>query len=368
MVGTRHTTNEVIPMIRMEWTPDAVHILLKTPARLAETDPWRGWLQARGGIATVRALLRTLPLTTAQHRLMQVLLDHPGASVARYQAELGLERSAFHAHKKRLITDLVTLLNDLPPVPAAAPPAPAPPIRSTLPAPLTALIGRAHEVAATISLLHRPDVRLVTLTGLGGSGKTRLSIQVASDLQAVFADGVMFVPLAAITDPDLVIPSIARHLDIPHDQHDDPLAAIQARLHDRHLLLVLDNLEHVVAAAPMVVQILTAAPRVKILTTSRILLHVSGEHIVRIPPLSSPALEVLPDPAAILTYDAVRLFIARGQAVYPELALTAATLAATPESARILMGCRCRSNWRRSAAASSRRRKFWLPWRIAASS
>ena len=140
---------------------------------------------------------------------------------------------------------------------------------------LTTFIGRERELASVARLMS--SHRLVTLTGPGGVGKTRLAIRVAAHVAPGFADGTLFVPLAAVTDPQLVSISIARRLGIPETSASEPLERIQHSLRDKNLLLVLDNFEHLIAAAEQFPKMLVACPRVRILATSRSALHISGE-------------------------------------------------------------------------------------------
>ena len=174
---------------------------------------------------------------------------------------------------------------------------------SALPVPLTPLIGRAREVAAVCSALEQPSVRVLTLTGPGGIGKTRLALQVAAELEPTFADGVVFVDLAPIRDPALVLTTIANVLGIPDVAGHTRLARLQTALRQRQLLLLLDNFEQVVAAARVVGELLTAAPRVKVLLTSRAVAGVYGEHDFPVPPLPLPDLQ---RPAAPRPLDAGR--------------------------------------------------------------
>jgi len=191
-----------------------------------------------------------------------------------------------------------------------------------LPIQPTPFIGREKEVDAVHHLFLREDVRLVTLTGPGGVGKTRMALHVAEQLRAHFADGVWFVSLAPISDPDLVIPTIAQTLGLWEAGERSLLEQLQVFLRERQVLLLLDNFEQVVRAAMHVANLLTICSYLKVLVTSREVLHVRAEREFPVPTLSLPDPKRLPDLVALSQYEAVALFIQRAQAARPEFQVT----------------------------------------------
>jgi predicted ATPase/tRNA A-37 threonylcarbamoyl transferase component Bud32 len=203
--------------------------------------------------------------------------------------------------------------------------------QGTLPIQLTPFIGREQEVAAAGHLLRREEVRLLTLTGPGGIGKTRLSLQMAAELSESFAGGVFFVDLAPLRNPALVLSTIAQTLSIQEAAGQSLLERLKEGLRQKQLLLLLDNFEQVLSAAVQVADLLAACPRLKVLVTSRERLHVRVEHEFAVPPLALPDLRHLADLAALSRAEAVALFLERAQATKPDFQLTPANARAIAE-------------------------------------
>jgi predicted ATPase/DNA-binding CsgD family transcriptional regulator len=276
---------------------------------------WRAY-QKRGGKLHRTYLGKSGVLTLERLRATAAMLagqDAGGGSLNGQEQTAGTSvsplASFYKAHRPHLQTPVANSVKARPSFP-------------DLPAPLTALIGREQEQAAVCRLLRQPEVRLVTLTGTGGVGKTRLGLQVTVDLLNDFADGVHFTSLAPISDPDLVIPTIAQTFDIKETDVQPLLDLLKASLQNKHLLLVLDNFEQILPAAPQLTDLLAFCPQLKLLVTSRSTLHVQGEHEFPVPPLAVPDLAQIPTLADLAQVETVRLFVERAKAIKADFALT----------------------------------------------
>ena len=207
-------------------------------------------------------------------------------------------------------------------------PAEFPPLKTlagrpnNLPTQPTPLVGREREVEEVCRWLHSKDVRLLTLTGPGGTGKTRLALQVGADLLEGFDDGVFFVSLAAVSDPELVPSTIAKPLGVKESAEQSLEESLEAYLQQKRLLLILDNFEQVLGGATKVGDLLGSCPNLKVLATSRIPLRIYGEQEYPVPPLELPDPMHLPPLERLTQYEAVRLFVERARAVKPDFEVT----------------------------------------------
>jgi predicted ATPase/class 3 adenylate cyclase len=203
-----------------------------------------------------------------------------------------------------------------------------PPLRTlearpnNLPLQPTPLVGRERGAREVAERLRGEEVRLLTLTGPGGTGKTRLALQASADLLEEFEDGVFFVAMATVTDPELVPSTIAEPLGIMESAGQSLIESLESYLHQKHMLLVLDNLEQVLDGVSVAGELVAACPNLKVLATSRIPLRLSAEQEYPVPPLSLPDPSVLPNLEVITQYEAVRLFVERARAIKVDFEVT----------------------------------------------
>jgi predicted ATPase/DNA-binding SARP family transcriptional activator len=282
------------------------------------------------------------------HRQLMRLLAQAGelsAALAHYEQyrrglaeDLGIApetatRALYESIKRCQAAESAPAGDSEPSIHTALDSAAALPTPHNLTAPLTPLVGRNQEQKAVQRLLRRPEVRLVTLTGTGGVGKTRLSQEIAAGLLGAFPDGVYFVSLAPTREPALISSIIARTLGLGEARARPVLEMLKAALRSKSLLLVLDNFEHVISAAPVVAELLGTCPRLKVLATSREVLNLSGEHEYVVPPLALPPHSVASvlSPAALTEYSAVEVFRQRAVAARHDFVLDEDSAAAVVE-------------------------------------
>jgi predicted ATPase/class 3 adenylate cyclase len=315
--------------------PDALEAAL-TAQQTIFAEPWdercrvrvrmalhTGAAEERGGDYFGPPLNRVARLLSAGHG-GQTLLSLPAQELARDTLPAGAQLEDLGERRLKDLFRPERVFQLLAPgLPAEFPPLRTlDAYRNNLPTQPTPLVGREREVGAVCEGLRRPEVRLLTLVGPGGTGKTRVGLQAAAELIEGFEGGVFFVALAALNDPALVASTVAQSLGVT-ETGDRPLEErLKEYLRNRETLLLLDNFEQVLEAAPLLEGLLGSAPRLKALATSRAALRLYGEHEFPVPPLELPDTRRLPEIEALAQYEAVRLFIERARAIKPDFAVT----------------------------------------------
>jgi len=304
------------------WDEQHLKALLRLPRyplRLIQQEPWQSWIECRGGVKAVLDHLSRCTLPQNQSDLLGMILAYPEASVQFYSDKLHISPRTYANHLSDLILMLLSCLNAW--TLDAQQDATSARQGINLPAPLTSLIGAEKAVAEATDLMRRPDVRLLTITGPGGVGKTRLAIQLAAELIHDFPDGVCFVPLASVNNPSLVTAEIARTLRLGKTYDQLLLDVLKVYLWGRQFLVILDNFEHLVTAAPVVTELLQVTPGLKVIVTSREILNLYGEYSFTVQPLALPDLQHLPPFEQLEECAAIRLFVERARAFLPGFAL-----------------------------------------------
>jgi predicted ATPase/class 3 adenylate cyclase len=312
----------------LEAALDAQRLLLKE--RGGESDPLRVRMALHMGVAEERdgdyfgpPVNRVARLLSAAHG-GQVLLSAATHEMVRDQLPAGIKLAELGEHRLKDLFRPERVFQLLAPdLPSEFPPLRTlDAYRNNLPLQATPLVGREKEVSEVRDLLGSEETRLLTLTGPGGIGKTRLALQAAADLLDDYPDGTFFAQLATLSEAELLLPAIAETLGV-RETGEQPLdESLKDYLSERRLLLLLDNFEQVLEAAPAVTELLAASPRLKVLATSRTSLRLYGEHVYPVPPLSMPDLKSPPSLERLTQYEAVGLFVERARAVKPDFSIT----------------------------------------------
>lgn len=282
---------------------------------LYEMITGRPAFQGRTPAEIMAAILRDQP-----ERIGLRMLQAPAPLIWIVERCLAKDPKQRYTSTRDLAHDLAAVRDRLADVPARH----SEPRPSNLPVQRTVFIGREREAADLGQLLSREDVRLVTLTGPGGIGKTRLAVQVARESANQFPDGVCFVALSAIGERGLIASTIAQAVAVHESGNQSPQESLKEYLSglNQPMLLLLDNFEHLVSAAPLIADLLSIGPKLKVIVTSQAPLHVYGEHEFPVPPLALPDLESIPPLEVLSRLPAVALFVERAQAVKRDFALT----------------------------------------------
>ncbi|GAB4488847.1 MAG: hypothetical protein Fur0016_20480 [Anaerolineales bacterium] len=302
----------------LTWDEPRLKALLQLPRaslNLLNEGALQTWLNERGGMAGVREYLRQCPSLTERERdLLQVILKHPNQTAEYYARLLSIGRNTYFRALEQLLPKLATYLN------AWQLRSPQASFTRHIPLPITSFIDPHGSVEAVVHLLAVRQVRLLTITGPGGVGKTRLAAQSANAL-APFFEQIAFISLSSISEPEQLLSQVAHALKIQQISERSVYDVVAANLQIANTLLILDNFEHLIAAATLVSDLLRIAPRLTVLVTSRQRLNLYGEHEYSVPLLDLPPAETLL-PQELLAYPAVRLFVERAQAARHDFTLT----------------------------------------------
>ena len=316
------------------WDDEHIKALLhfpRFPARLIQQEPWQSWIGQRGGLKAVHSYLQNYPFSPSHRRILDVVLSTPEAVADVYADQLNISRATYFYQLRELVPAIAQALNHWNQEPVDLPPEEASPLfQNNIPNPLTSLVGVETTLQALLRLLTREDVRLLTLLGPGGIGKTRMSIEIARRLDRE----VCFVDLSTLTDPTRLCAAIALQLGLK----DTSVVSLKKALKKRDFLLILDNFEQILPSRTLVSDLLASSLRLKIIVTSRANLHIYGEYEFTIPPLAIADIESVKGQQLWAQSPAVTLFVQRAQAVNPNFSLNNENVEAVTELCQRMEG------------------------------
>ena len=325
-------TKSHVPLIAV-WDDEHVKALLhfpRFPVRLIQQEPWQSWIGKRGGLKSVIDYLQHYPFQPSHRRILEVVLSNPESVADVYADRLNISRATYFYQLRELITTIAQALNHWDTNSADVPTDEISVAQNNIPTPLTNLVGVEATVQHLVRLLMRDDIRLLTLLGPGGIGKTRLSIELAHRWE----HEACFVDLSALSEAAQVPDMIAAALGLK----DATVSSLKKYLKKRTFLLVLDNFERLLAARRLVLDLLTACPLLKVIVTSRAALQIYGEHEYLIPPLTTPDIETIKGQQLWAQAPAVALFVQRAQAVNPSFSLSSENVEAIVELCQRMEG------------------------------
>jgi predicted ATPase len=325
-------TKSHVPLTAV-WDEEHVKALLhfpRFPVRLIQQEPWQSWIGKRGGLKLVIDYLQGYPFQPSHRRILDVVLSNPESVADVYADRLNISRATYFYQLRELITTIAQALNHWDQNPDDILSEPPSLFQKNLPAILTSVVGVETTLQTLLRLLARKDVRLLTLLGPGGIGKTRLSVELAHrwDHEACFVD------LSVLKEIEQVPEAIARCIGA----RDASVSSLKKYLKNRNFLLILDNFEHLIPANGLVSDLLAGSSQLKILVTSRVTLQIYGEHEFVIPPLTIADIEAVKGQQLWAQAPAVALFVQRAQAVNPGFSLNNENVEAVTELCQRMEG------------------------------
>jgi predicted ATPase len=315
------------------WDDEHIKSLLhfpRFPIRLIQCEPWQSWIGQRGGLKAIQSYLQNYPFTPTHRRVLDVVLSNPESVSDVYADRLNISRATYFSQLRELVTAIAQALNHWE-LHSEAESEPVSFLQSNLPAPLTSLVGVEATLQQLTRLMRREDVRLLTLLGPGGIGKTRLSIELARRLNCE----AYFVDLSIANEPSQVSNLIAQNLGIKENAL---IPDLKKAFRNHDFLLILDNFEQILSARTLISDLLTALPGGKIVVTSRASLQIYGEFEFVVPPLAIADIESVKGQQLWAQSPAVSLFVQRAQAANPAFLLNNENVEAVTELCQRMEG------------------------------